>query len=177
MNITISETLMIVLILMMAICLFLCRTSLRKKNVSDAIAVFEKGHVKFYQTSEGTMIDVLVHGLSDGDHGFHIHEYGDLSQGCDSACDHYNPTGETHGDLSRGHVGDLGNIRSKNGYCRSVFIAPRLKLADIVGRSIVIHADPDDLGQGGNEESLKTGNAGKRLFCAVIGLRPPTVLL
>jgi Cu-Zn family superoxide dismutase len=41
--------------------------------------------------------------------------------------------------------------------------------ANIIGRGLIIHADKDDCGQGGNLESLKTGNAGKRIACAVIG--------
>ena len=44
----------------------------------------------------------------------------------------------------------------------------------IVGRMIIVHADRDDLGKGGNAESLKTGNAGKRVGCGVIGLAENT---
>ena len=41
---------------------------------------------------------------------------------------------------------------------------------NIIGRSIVVHRDEDDLGKGGFEDSLETGHSGPRLDCAVIGI-------
>jgi len=131
------------------------------------------GFVKFKQTfGEETIIKGIVKGLTPGLHGFHIHEFGDLSDGCASAGGHYNPEGVEHGGLEHGHVGDLGNIKADDqGIARFQFKAPRVQLHDIVGRAIVIHADTDDLGQGADEESTKTGNAGDRVACGVIRLK------
>ena len=90
-------------------------------------------------------------------------------------CAHFNPTGKTHGcpRMKERHVGDLGNLESnKNGCAKYSFIDNIIKLRgkfNIIGRGLIIHADEDDCGQGGNAESLKTGNAGKRIACAVIG--------
>ena len=131
-----------------------------------------QGAIKFKQKpGQPTIIKGIVKGLTPGKHGFHIHEYGDLSDGCDSAGGHYNPDGVDHGNLKQGHVGDLGNIvADKSGTARFQLKAERVILKDVVGRAIVIHADADDLGKGGDEESLKTGNAGARIACGIIGI-------
>ena len=122
-----------------------------------------------------TLIKGTIIGLEPGAHGFHIHEFGDMSDGCKSMGGHYNPDGFNHGDLNEGHVGDLGNIEAdQNGKADFSIKAHRVDLIgdrSVVGRGIVVHADPDDLGKGGDEESLKTGNAGDRLACGVITLR------
>ena len=153
-----------------------------KKNVY-AICVLHKnknnvsGHVKFKQVKNRVKVSYEIHGLSDGEHGFHVHEYGDLTDGCASSCAHFNPFHSNHGGRhsKERHVGDLGNILSKNNVAKGSFYDKLISLnlqskCCIIGRCIVIHKDKDDLGKGGNEESLKTGNAGKRLACGVIGL-------
>ena len=122
-----------------------------------------------------TLIKGTITGLKPGAHGFHIHEFGDMSDGCKSMGGHYNPDNVNHGDLNEGHVGDLGNIEADDdGKADFSIKAHRVDLIgdrSVVGRGIVVHADPDDLGKGGDEESLKTGNAGDRLACGVITLR------
>jgi Cu-Zn family superoxide dismutase len=122
-----------------------------------------------------TLVKGTITGLTPGEHGFHIHEFGDMSKGCESMGGHYNPDGVDHGHLGDGHVGDLGNITANDKGTASFSIrADRVDLIgdrSVVGRGIVVHADQDDLGKGGDEESIKTGNAGDRLACGVITLR------
>ena len=93
-------------------------------------------------------------GLIKGQHGFHIHQFGDTTNGCVSAGAHFNPLGKTHGgpgDEER-HVGDLGNVSAnEEGVAKFDFTDRLLKLNgphSIVGRALVVHADPDDLGLG-----------------------------
>jgi Cu-Zn family superoxide dismutase len=145
-----------------------------------AIAVFSediKGTVKFTEVENKIRIDVSINGLkSNSLHGFHVHEAGDLSDKCTSMCAHFNPYNMTHGcpGMKNRHVGDLGNLKTNNkGEAKYTFYDDVIKLrgtkANIIGRGLIIHEDPDDCGQGGNADSLKTGNAGKRIACAVIG--------
>jgi Cu-Zn family superoxide dismutase len=146
----------------------------------SAVAVFQgkvNGTVHFIKEGRKMAIYLNITGLKKNSlHGFHIHEYGDLTDGCNSCCSHYNPHKKTHGcpGMKNRHVGDLGNIHTNGeGVASYVFydnvIETRGKYS-IVGRSLIIHEDPDDCGHGVNEESLKTGNSGKRIACAVIGL-------
>ena len=135
-----------------------------------------KGSILFMQApGTPTLIKGTITGLQPGEHGFHIHEFGDMSKGCESMGGHYNPDGVDHGHLGDGHVGDLGNITAdESGTAKFSIRADRVGLIgdrSVVGRGVVVHADPDDLGKGGDEESLKTGNAGDRLACGVITLR------
>lgn len=126
-----------------------------------------------------TLIKGTITGLTPGKHGFHIHEFGDMSEGCKSMGAHYNPDDLDHGDLAQGHVGDLENVvADDNGVATFSITAPRVDLLgdrSVIGRGLVIHADEDDLGKGGDAESLKTGNAGDRLACGIIVIRSDTV--
>ena len=145
-----------------------------------AIAVFNDivyGTVKFSEEKDTIRIDLNLSGLPpNSSHGFHVHEAGDLTDKCTSMCSHFNPYHQTHGgpDMKRRHVGDLGNITTNSkGEAKYTFYDHVIKLrgvkSNIIGRGLIIHEDEDDCGQGKNAESLKTGNAGKRIACAVIG--------
>lgn len=131
------------------------------------------GVVIFRQKPEHVAIHIELQGLKkNAKHGFHIHETGDLREGCKSCCAHYNPTGSEHGGLTGdGHAGDLGNITSDGkGYCNMSITSGRFVIDDILGRSIIIHEDEDDLGRGGFNDSKTTGHSGARIACAVIGI-------
>lgn len=126
--------------------------------------------------NKNVIISVNLSGIPPGLHGFHIHEYGDLREGCSSLCQHYNPKNKNHGgpnDKDR-HVGDLGNIEAnKKGIVNMKFVDKEVKLRgkySVIGRSIVIHEDPDDLGKGNHKDSKTTGHAGKRIACGIIGI-------
>jgi len=160
-------------------------------NVSDPTI---SGYIEFSEVKlkgkKFLKINVNVVGLSPGLHGFHIHQSGDLRKGCGSLCAHFNPDNTLHGDIDddkyNRHAGDLGNIKAnKNGIVKKIIYDKILRLSgkyNIIGRSVVIHQDEDDLGLGGLDvygniidperynESRLTGNAGARIACGVIGI-------
>ncbi len=150
----------------------------------SAIAVFDtkiKGIVRFTEYEHEVIMSVDIKGLKpNSKHGFHVHECGDMSDKCESMCAHFNPYNKNHGgpgDKER-HVGDLGNlITDKNGCAKYTQSDTMIKLrgtkCNIIGRGLIIHEDEDDLGRGGQKDSLTTGHAGKRIACAVIGYARP----
>ena len=135
-----------------------------------------KGYVLFTEIDNKVKIDIELSGINEGYHGFHIHEYGDLREGCKSLCNHFNPYNNVHGgrDSKNRHLGDLGNIYfDSKKICKTTIYDNRIKLIgrnNIIGRSLIIHDKEDDLGKGNNPESLITGNAGKRIACGIIGI-------
>jgi len=123
-------------------------------------------------------VRVQLSGLRPGPHGFHIHQLGDLTKGCATAGGHFNPHGAPHGGPADGsnkrHVGDLGNIvAAADGTVDVTLTDTHIALTgphSVIGRSVIVHADEDDLGRGGHADSLTTGHAGARISCGVIGI-------
>ena len=102
-----------------------------------------------------------------------------MTNGCASAGLHYNPHNTTHAgpaDEVR-HVGDLGNVEAGADGTATLNLSDRLINIygefSVVGRAMICHEKTDDLGRGGDDESKKTGNAGKRLSCGLIGISGP----
>lgn len=138
-----------------------------------------QGFVEFSELDgKKVSIHVKISGLEPhSTHGFHVHEFGDLRKGCDSVCSHYNPFGSPHGGLSspksQRHVGDLGNVQAnKSGNVDVTLYDNLIKLRgkySIIGRSVVLHRDEDDLGLGNSPDSSTTGHSGPRICCGIIG--------
>uniref|UniRef100_A0A804JRU5 Superoxide dismutase [Cu-Zn] n=1 Tax=Musa acuminata subsp. malaccensis TaxID=214687 RepID=A0A804JRU5_MUSAM len=137
-----------------------------------------KGTVYFAQEGDGpTTVTGTISGLKPGLHGFHVHALGDTTNGCMSTGPHFNPAGKEHGapDDAGRHAGDLGNVTAgEDGTVTFSITDSQIPLSgpnSIIGRAVVVHADPDDLGKGGHELSKTTGNAGGRVACGIIGLQ------
>lgn len=129
------------------------------------------GTVTFTQTAAGIRVVGNVEGLTAGQHGFHVHEYGDCSApDGTSAGGHFNPDGKDHGaptDMDR-HVGDLGNIMADESgigtYDRTDTVIAFSGSHSIIGRGVIVHAGEDDF------TTQPTGGAGARAACGVIGI-------
>lgn len=150
-------------------------------SVTKAVAVLNPtegskvhGVVTFTQDANGIRVVAAVDGLTPGKHGFHIHEFGDCtSPDGNSAGGHFNPHGALHAGPTeeKRHAGDLGNIEAgPNGAAKYDRVDAHLTFSgkdSIVGRSVIVHAQPDDLA------TQPTGGAGARLVCGVIGVAKP----
>ncbi|MBQ8802771.1 MAG: superoxide dismutase family protein [Tyzzerella sp.] len=127
------------------------------------------GIVKFYQTDRGVLVAAEVTGLpylpGSCEHfvfGFHIHEgtdcsgnEGDVFAG---SMMHYNPNKCPHPR----HAGDLPPLLGNRGYAFTIFLTNRFVVDEVIGRTVIIHASPDDF------KTQPSGNSGEKIACGVI---------
>ncbi len=139
------------------------------------VAVFQaskgseiKGTLNLAETPQGLHVWGEITGLAPGEHGFHIHEFGD-ARGDDGMATggHFSSEGHEHADLKseNRHEGDFGNVVANDkGVAKVDVVSDGLKLHFVLGRAFVVHADKDDLA------TQPSGNAGKRIGVALIGV-------
>lgn len=131
------------------------------------------GTVTFSRRGTQITATLDLRGLRPGAHGLHIHERGDCSAADgSSAGGHFNPTNMQHGNPASGphHAGDLPMITAdRNGRARLTTRISGVTLDQgdnaIIGRAVVVHADPDDYA------TQPAGNSGARIACGVITRR------
>lgn len=158
-----------------AIALSSCATTMAPEGPSATAVVRPAsgsqahGTVKFTQVGTRVRVDAEIAALTPGLHGFHIHEKGDCSApDATSAGAHFNPATKKHGGPGAAdrHAGDLGNLNANEfGKATLTVMVDGISVGkenSVIGRGIVVHADPDDL------KTDPTGNSGGRIACGAI---------
>ena len=141
-----------------------------EKGIGKAV-----GTIAVSDGKSGVVLDVKLKGLPPGAHGFHVHQNGDCGpkekDGKNvaglAAGGHHDPSnaGKHEGPKGAGHLGDLPALTvGKDGSVSKKITAPRLKLADLQGRSIMIHAGGDNY----SDEPKPLGGGGARIACGVV---------
>ena len=151
----------------------------KSSSPSKAVAVLHptagskvSGTVTFTQVADGVRVHADIAGLTSGNHGFHVHEFGDCSAAdATSAGAHFNPTHQPHAgpDATARHEGDMGNVQADaSGKATLDYVDHQISLMNgersVIGRSVIVHVKADDL------KTQPTGDSGARVACGVIGL-------
>lgn len=142
--------------------------AISESGVGDKI-----GEITIGEHSKGASFKAAITGLPKGEHGFHVHENGDCGPGMKdgkmaaglAAGNHYDPDGaKSHkGPNGAGHKGDTPKLSATDDGIDQTVTAPRLNLADIAGRSIVIHEGGDNY-----TDDPENGGGKGRIACGVI---------
>lgn len=138
------------------------------------------GYVTMYDSNEGLILEVDVEGVPPGEHGFHIHEIGNIEPkrkngkmvAGGSAGSHYDPekTGKHRGPYKNGHLGDLPFLVSNSmGIIRETVVAPRLQLEEVKGRALIIHSGGDNY----SDKPVVNGGGKSRIVGGVITNKCP----
>lgn len=128
-----------------------------------------RGMVRLYQLPQGVLVQTVVNGLPNDPkpcaaniYAMHIHETGSctgsVNQPFADTGGHYNPEHCPH----PAHAGDLPPLFGNNGYAWEVVFTDRFRVGEVIGRSVIIHANPDDF------MTQPSGNSGARIGCGVI---------
>lgn len=123
------------------------------------------GKVRFYQRPRGVLVVADLQGLpisGTGFFAFHIHE-GTIcaGDGFPDTGGHYTPTGARHPR----HAGDLPPLLAYGDRAHLAVMTDRFRVSDILGRTVIVHSDPDDF------RSQPAGNPGAKIACGVIRKR------
>ncbi len=127
------------------------------------------GVVRFYQTREGVIVLAEVSGLPHSDlpcgdrvFGFHIHQGTDCGGNMDDpfadAMSHYDPYGRAHPH----HAGDLPPLFGNKGFALSLFLTRRFSVNEVIGKTVIIHDQPDDF------TTQPSGDSGAKIACGTI---------
>ena len=126
------------------------------------------GTIELQDSKNGLLITPHLYGLTPGIHGIHVHENPSCADDGAAAGGHLDPmhTGKHLGPYNKkGHLGDLPRlIVDKQGNATTQMLAPRLKLTDVQGHAIIIHAGGDNY----SDSPKKLGGGGARIACGII---------
>lgn len=143
-------------------------------HTPDAIAYIKgnkfypniNGKVEFYQTNAGVLVvseidNLKIENNKSNFYAMHIHNGEDCEQNPNGEfkdTSHYNPANNSHPN----HAGDLPSLLSNNGFVFNVVLTDRFKVVDIMGKTVIIHSNPDD------ERTDPSGNSGSKIACGKI---------
>lgn len=133
------------------------------KNTKDQKPM---GQVVFSKSPYGLLVKPDLSTLPPGLHGFHLHQHPDCGDHGDKAGAHFDPmkTNTHQGPYANGHLGDLPVLYvDKEGKANTSVLAPRIKLSDLKGLSLMIHANGDNY-----SDNPPLGGGGARVACGVI---------
>jgi Cu-Zn family superoxide dismutase len=134
------------------------------------------GTIQFEDTKKGLKITPNLQSLAPGVKGFHIHQHPSCNaklnaekkwEAAGAAGAHFDPQNAAQhlGPNKAGHLGDLPVLKvNPSGIANHAVIAPRVKLKDILGHSIIIHQNGDNY----SDMPQKLGGGGPRIACGVL---------
>jgi Cu-Zn family superoxide dismutase len=154
---------------------FAGETVVQMNLITDQGAGKSIGTVTISDTPYGLLLVPMLSELMPGVHGFHVHQNADCGPAMKdgkqvtglAAGGHYDPagTGKHKGPYAQGHLGDLPALYvGADGKATTPVLAPRLKTADLKGRSLMIHAGGDNY----SDMPAALGGGGGRIACGII---------